>query len=102
MIDNSDAHRSRLCQHRVVLAILVGHRAELTRERGGKILAFATLFVLPAVAVGLGYSATHGARHQARILPSCHVNVRFRPQPLRRRPELHPGHIFKPISFRAI
>jgi hypothetical protein len=38
----------------VVLAILTALRAELTRGRGGKILAFITLCVLPLLAVWAG------------------------------------------------
>jgi cytochrome c-type protein NapC len=57
----------------VVLAILVATRAELTRARGGKVLAFVTLFVLPVVAVGLGYSEHMERATSTQFCLSCHV-----------------------------
>jgi cytochrome c-type protein NapC len=57
----------------VVLAILVAARAELTRARGGKILAFVTLFILPVVAVGLGYSEHMERAKSTQFCLSCHV-----------------------------
>ena len=38
------------------LALFVGWRADLTRSREGKILAFVALLVLPAVAVWAGFT----------------------------------------------
>ncbi len=57
----------------VVLAILLATRAELTRARGGKILAFITLFILPVVAVGLGYSEHMERATSTEFCLSCHV-----------------------------
>jgi cytochrome c-type protein NapC len=57
----------------VVLAILVATRADLTRVRGGKILAFVTLFVLPVVAVGMGYSEHMERATSTQFCLSCHV-----------------------------
>ena len=61
----------------VVLAILVATRAELTRVRGGKILAFVTLFILPVVAVGLGYSEHMERATSTQFCLSCHVMYDF-------------------------
>ena len=44
------------------LALLVALRVELTRARGGKILAFVTLFIVPALAMWLGFSDTWSGR----------------------------------------
>ncbi len=57
----------------VALAILVATRAELTRVRGGKILAFLTLFILPVVAVALGYSEHMERATSTQFCLSCHV-----------------------------
>jgi len=40
----------------IALAALIVARPELTRVRGGKILAFVTLFVLPVLGGWLGFS----------------------------------------------
>src|ERR1700694_5624415 len=61
----------------VVLAILVATRAELTRVRGGKILAFVTLFILPVVAVGLGYSEHMERATSTQFCLSCPVMYDF-------------------------
>ena len=57
----------------VVLAGLIGARAELTRVRGGKILAFATLFVLPVLATTLGFSEHMQRAESTKFCLSCHV-----------------------------
>src|SRR5580704_19690320 len=57
----------------VALAILVATRPELTRVRGGKILAFLTLFILPVVAVALGYSEHMERATSTKFCLSCHV-----------------------------
>ncbi len=57
----------------VALAILLAARAELTRARGGKILAFLTLFILPVLAVGLGYSEHMDRAESTQFCLSCHV-----------------------------
>lgn len=56
-----------------VLAILVGVRAELTRARGGKILAFVTLFILPVLCLDLGFSEHMERATSTRFCLSCHV-----------------------------
>ena len=56
-----------------MLAVLVALRGDLTRARGGKILAFLALFLLPALAVYAGFS-THMQRAQTTAFClSCHV-----------------------------
>ncbi len=57
----------------VVLAILVAARAELTRARGGKVLAFLALFVLPALSVWVGFSGQMERAESTRFCLSCHV-----------------------------
>ena len=57
----------------VVLAGLIGARAELTRVRGGKILAFVTLFLLPVLATTLGFSEHMQRAESTKFCLSCHV-----------------------------
>lgn len=55
------------------LSLLVGFRANLTRSREGKVLAFAALFILPVLSVWGGFSE-HMERAQSRTFcVSCHV-----------------------------
>jgi len=55
------------------LAVLIGVRVELTRARGGKILAFVTLFLLPAVAMWWGFSEHMERAESTQFCLSCHV-----------------------------
>lgn len=55
------------------LAILVAMRPDLTRVRGGKILAFFALFLLPAVALFGGFSAQMARAQSTEFCLSCHV-----------------------------
>ncbi len=55
------------------LALLVGLRVELTRARGGKILAFVTLFIVPALAMWFGFSEHMERAESTRFCLSCHV-----------------------------
>lgn len=57
----------------LALAALVAFRAELTRARGGKILAFFTLFILPVLAVAMGYSEHMERAESTQFCLSCHV-----------------------------
>ncbi len=57
----------------VVLAILLATRPELTRARGGKMLAFVALFILPIAAIGLGYSEHMQRATSTQFCLSCHV-----------------------------
>ena len=57
----------------LALAALIGLRVELTRVRGGKILAFVTLFILPVLAAGLGFSEHMERAESTRFCLSCHV-----------------------------
>ncbi|MGH9513327.1 MAG: NapC/NirT family cytochrome c [Terriglobales bacterium] len=57
----------------VVLAILVATRPGLTRARGGKVLAFLTLFLLPVLAADLGYSEHLERAESTQFCLSCHV-----------------------------
>lgn len=57
----------------LVLAILVAARAELTRAQGGKILAFLALFILPALAVWVGFSEQMERAESMQFCLSCHV-----------------------------
>jgi len=57
----------------LALAALVAFRAELTRARGGKILAFFTLFILPVLAVAMGFSEHMQRAESTQFCLSCHV-----------------------------
>ncbi len=61
----------------VVMAILVASRAELTRARGGKMLAFVALFILPALSVWTGFSEQMDRSKSTRFCLSCHVMEEF-------------------------
>ena len=56
-----------------LLALLVAFRAELTRVRGGKVLAFVALFILPVLAVWGGFSEHMERAQSTRFCLSCHV-----------------------------
>ena len=57
----------------LVLAALLAARVELTRARGGKILAFVVLFIAPVLAVALGYSEHMQRAESTQFCLSCHV-----------------------------
>ena len=57
----------------LALAALLVVRAELTRARGGKILAFLALFVAPVLAVSLGFSEHMERAESTQFCLSCHV-----------------------------
>jgi cytochrome c-type protein NapC len=57
----------------LVLAVLVAARAELTRAGGGKILAFLALFILPSLAVWVGFSEQMERAESTKFCLSCHV-----------------------------
>src|SRR5580765_4197974 len=57
----------------MAFVLLIVIRPELTRARGGKILAFFPLFMLPAAAGAIGgYAHLEGSK-QTRFCLSCHV-----------------------------
>jgi cytochrome c-type protein NapC len=56
-----------------VLAGLLVLRAELTRARGGRILAFLTLFILPVLAIWAGFSEHMDRAESTQFCLSCHV-----------------------------
>jgi len=57
----------------LALAVLVAVRAELTRARGGKILAFLALFILPSLSVWVGYNEHMDRAEKTQFCLSCHV-----------------------------
>ena len=57
----------------LALAVLLAVRAELTRARGGKILAFLALFVAPVLAVSFGFSVHMERAESTQFCLSCHV-----------------------------
>jgi nitrate/TMAO reductase-like tetraheme cytochrome c subunit len=57
----------------LALAALLATRVELTRARGGKILAFVVLFIAPVLAVSLGYSEHMERAESTQFCLSCHV-----------------------------
>jgi cytochrome c-type protein NapC len=56
-----------------VLAAFVALRAGLTQGRGGKILTFFALFLLPALSLSAGYSSQMEHATSTRFCLSCHV-----------------------------
>ena len=57
----------------LALAGLLAARTELTRARGGKILAFVVLFIVPVLAVALGFSEHMQRAESTQFCLSCHV-----------------------------
>lgn len=57
----------------LVLVVLVAIRAELTHARGGKILAFIALFVLPGLATWAGFGGQMDRSESTGFCLSCHV-----------------------------
>jgi cytochrome c-type protein NapC len=57
----------------IAMAVLVGARVELTRARGGKILAFVTLFVVPVLVMWWGFSEHMERAESTGFCLSCHV-----------------------------
>jgi cytochrome c-type protein NapC len=55
------------------LAFLVARRTEITHARGGKILAFFGLFLLPALSVWAGFSTEMDRAQSTTFCLSCHV-----------------------------
>ena len=55
------------------LAVLVARRTEMTRARGGKILAFLGLFLLPALSIWAGLSTEMDQAQRTTFCLSCHV-----------------------------
>jgi len=60
-----------------VLALLIAVRPQLTRVRGGKILAFVALCVLPALAVWAGANEHLERSTSTKFCLSCHVMADF-------------------------
>jgi cytochrome c-type protein NapC len=60
-----------------VLAALVAVRSGITRGRGGKILAFFALFLLPALSLWAGYSGQMEHATSTKFCLSCHVMEDF-------------------------
>ena len=57
----------------LALGVLLAIRADLTRARGGKILAFVVLFIAPVLAVALGFSEHMERAESTQFCLSCHV-----------------------------
>lgn len=57
----------------IALAVLVAFRVELTRARGGKILAFIALFIMPTLAVWGEFSQQVDHAESTAFCLSCHV-----------------------------
>jgi cytochrome c-type protein NapC len=57
----------------VVIVCLVVARPEITAGRGGKILAFLGLFILPVLAGTLGFQNHYERSKQTRFCLSCHI-----------------------------
>jgi cytochrome c-type protein NapC len=61
----------------IILAVLTAFRAQLTRVPGGKVLAFVTLCILPALAVWTGLHEQLERSTSTRFCLSCHVMADF-------------------------
>ena len=61
----------------IVLALLVATRADLIRARGGRILAFVALFLLPVLVVAGGFSHEMEQATTTDFCLSCHVMTDF-------------------------
>ncbi|HEV2233881.1 MAG TPA: NapC/NirT family cytochrome c [Terriglobia bacterium] len=57
----------------ILLAALVALRVELTRVRGGKILAFLAFFILPTLAIWAEFSRQVDHAETTQFCLSCHV-----------------------------
>jgi len=57
----------------ILLAIIIAFRSGITRVAGGKILAFLALFVLPVIAVAVGFSGQMERATSTQFCLSCHV-----------------------------
>lgn len=57
----------------LVLALFVAFRSGVTRDRGGKMLAFVALFIFPVLAAWLGFSEQMTRAESTRFCLSCHV-----------------------------
>ena len=57
----------------IILAVLTAFRAQLTRVPGGKVLAFFTLCILPALAIWTGLHEQLERSTSTRFCLSCHV-----------------------------
>ena len=55
------------------LALLVAFRTSITRARGGKVVAFFALFLLPAAAVWAGFASQMEHATSTAFCLSCHV-----------------------------
>jgi len=60
-----------------LLAAVIAFRADLTRVRGGKILAFIALFLLPTLALTAGLSQQMEHSKSTQFCLSCHVMEDF-------------------------
>jgi cytochrome c-type protein NapC len=61
----------------LVLALIVGLRADLARSRGGKILAFVALLILPVLSVWGGFEEHLDRATSTKFCLSCHVMADF-------------------------
>lgn len=61
----------------VAIALLVALRTELTRARGGKILAFLAIFILPLAALWGGFNEQMQRSESTQFCLSCHVMTDF-------------------------
>ena len=61
----------------IALALLVALRTELTRARGGKVLAFLAIFLLPLAAAYSGFQQQMESSESTQFCLSCHVMTDF-------------------------
>jgi cytochrome c-type protein NapC len=61
----------------LVLALIVGLRADLARSRGGKILAFVALLILPVLSAWGGFEEHLDRATSTTFCLSCHVMADF-------------------------
>jgi cytochrome c-type protein NapC len=61
----------------VFLCVLMGLRADLTRSRSGKILAFLVLFLMPCLVTWAGFSMQMERAKSTEFCLSCHIMADF-------------------------
>lgn len=62
-----------LCILAIVLIVVLHFRPELLESRGGRVLAFFALFLLPAAAMRSGFALHFESSKQTEFCMSCHV-----------------------------
>ena len=90
------------CLGAALIAVFVGFRAQLTRSREGKMLAFVALFALPVMAAWTGFSEQMDRAESTQFCLSCHVMSDFGQTLYIDDPSFIPRPISRTTAFPAI